>query len=263
MTFRRLSIALTAAAVFAMVFPVAASANHSWGNYHWERSTNPLTLSIGDNVSGHWDARLTQTIAEWNASEVLELTEVSGRAKRNCRPTSGRVEVCNGSYGQTGWLGIAQIWASGGHITQGVAKLNDTYHDSPPYDSSAWRQLVMCQEVAHTFGLGHQNEDFSTDETDSCMEYTSDPTNNTGPDAHDFAQLEAIYAHLDAGGGDGGDGGGGPCRGGPKKCGHPIFGEAFGFDADGHPNVFVRPDRGQLLITHVTWLPGHHEGHDH
>jgi len=38
---------------------------------------------------------------------------------------SGRVEVCNASDGNTGWLGIASIGISGGtHITKGYVKLN-------------------------------------------------------------------------------------------------------------------------------------------
>ena len=45
---------------------------------------------------------------------------------KNCKAVSGRVEVCNSHYGNTGWLGVAQIWVSGLHIQQGTVKLNDT-----------------------------------------------------------------------------------------------------------------------------------------
>jgi hypothetical protein len=38
--------------------------------------------------------------------------------------------------------------------------VNDTYFNTPKYDTSAWRNLVMCQEVGHTLGLDHQDEDF-------------------------------------------------------------------------------------------------------
>jgi hypothetical protein len=36
--------------------PLAASASHSWGGYHWARTANPFTIKLGDNVSGPWDS---------------------------------------------------------------------------------------------------------------------------------------------------------------------------------------------------------------
>src|SRR5215216_6945486 len=126
---------------------------------------------------------------------------VAGQAKsKNCRPTSGRVEVCNGAYGNNGWLGIAQIWVSGKHITQGTTKVNDTYFNTAKYNTTAWRNLVMCQEVGHTFGLDHQDENFNNPNLGTCMDYTSDPDgppSNEHPNAHDYEQLVTIYSHLD------------------------------------------------------------------
>src|SRR3989344_8585733 len=100
---------------------------------------------------------------------------------RVCRATNGRVEVCNSKYGNNGWLGIAQIWVTGGeHITQGVVKLNDTYFNKSPYNTPAWRNLVMCQEVGHTLGLGHVDEIFNNTNLGTCMDYTNDPDGGEG-----------------------------------------------------------------------------------
>jgi hypothetical protein len=157
-------------------FPLSASADHSWGDYHWARTSNPFTLKVGDNVDAKWDAYLNEAISDWSASSVLNLTKVTGGTKpRNCRPTSGRIEACNAKYGNTGWLGIAQIWVSGSHITQAITKVNDTYFDTATYNTPAWRRLVMCQEIAHDFGLDHQDENFNNANLGSCMDYTSDP----------------------------------------------------------------------------------------
>jgi len=175
-----------------------ASASHSWGPYHWARKSNPFTLKLGDNVNTAWDAYLGVASSDWSTSSVLDTTIVTGQAKGNCRPTKGRVEACNKAYGYNGWLGLAQIWVSGVHITQAVVKVNDTYHNLPPYNTPAWKQFVMCQEVGHTFGLDHQDEDFNNPNLGSCMDYTSDPSSNQHPNAHDYEQLEAIYAHLDS-----------------------------------------------------------------
>lgn len=191
--------ALAVAIAAGFVAIGTAGASHSWGSYHWARTSNPFTLKLGDNVSSAWDAHLATTSADWSASTVLDTTVVAGvTTGRKCRATNGRVEVCNATYGNTGWLGIAQIWVSGGHITQGIVKLNDTYFNTAKYNTPAWRNLVMCQEVGHTLGLDHQDENFNNANLGTCMDYTSDPSTNQHPNQHDYDQLAAIYAHLDA-----------------------------------------------------------------
>jgi hypothetical protein len=192
--------------VFALVAVVSAAvalvgtalASHSWGGYHWARTANPFTIQLGDNVSSTWDSYLATTSADWSKSTVLDTTVSAGQAKGNCRPPRGRVEVCNKTYGNNGWLGLAQIWASGSHITQGAVKVNDTYFNTPTYNTPAWRNLVMCQEVGHTFGLDHQDENFNNPNLGTCMDYTSDPSSNQHPNQHDYDMLAQIYTHLDS-----------------------------------------------------------------
>ncbi len=194
---RILAIIIVVAA-FA-IFSSTASANHSWGNYHWARTSNPFTLQLGDNVSSAWDSYLNTASSDWSKSSVLDTQIVAGGANpKNCRPTSGRVEVCNARYGSNGWLGLAQIWVSGSHITQGATKLNDTYFNTATYNTPAWKQMVMCQEVGHTLGLDHQDENFDNPNLGTCMDYTRNPSTNQHPNQHDYDQLNAIYRHLDS-----------------------------------------------------------------
>ncbi len=176
-----------------------AQANHAWGNYHWARTANPFTVPLGDNVDDSWQAHFEGASSDWSKSTVLATNIVTGgtTAKR-CRPTSGRVEVCNALYGNNGWLGLAQIWASGSHIVQGTTKLNDSYFRTASYNTSAWRQLVMCQEIGHNFGLGHQDENFNNANLYTCMDYTNSPADNQHPNTHDYEELASIYSHLDA-----------------------------------------------------------------
>jgi hypothetical protein len=191
-----------AIAIAAVAVVAPASANHSWGGYHWARTANPFTLQLGDNFSTSWKPYLTTASSDWSASSVLDTVVVPGKARnKNCRATSGRVEVCNGTYGQNGWLGLAQIWiTSGNHITQGVFKVNDTYFSMAKYNNASEKLHVVCQEVGHTFGLDHQDE--SGISLDTCMDYyfntSASDTRSTHPNAHDYEQLEAIYAHLDS-----------------------------------------------------------------
>ena len=96
-----------ALAVLALPGP-AANATHTWSNYHWGRTANPFTLKAGDNVTSAWDSYLDTAISDWNKSTVLDVTKVAGRTSRySCYPTTGRMEVCNASYGSNGWLGRA------------------------------------------------------------------------------------------------------------------------------------------------------------
>lgn len=191
-------MALTALAL--AVFASSASATHSWGGYHWARTSSPFTVKLGDNVSGAWDTALLDASADWSLSTMLDTSVVAGLANpKNCRATSGRVEVCNSKYGNNGWLGIASIWITGGtHITQGTVKLNDTYFNTATYNTPAWRAMVTCQEIGHTFGLDHQDENFDNANLRSCMDYTNDPSTNQEPNGHDFDQLGSIYARLDS-----------------------------------------------------------------
>jgi len=244
---RRLFVtALLAVALSAL--PSLALGSHSWGNYHWARQQNPFTLKVGDNVNGAWDAVLDTTITDWTASSVLNLTKVAGGTRaKPCKATAGRVEVCNASYGNNGWLGIAQIWITGGtHIVQGVTKVNDYYLSKAPYNTTAWRNLVMCQEVGHTLGLDHQDENFNNANLGTCMDYTSNPGTNQHPNQHDYNQLASIYSHLDSTttvlsvtNGQGNASG---------------WGQLVSSSASSHSSIYrLDLGNGQSVLTHVLW----------
>lgn len=255
----RVSKVLVGLALVFGALQSSPSATHSWGGYHWARTANPFLLKLGDDVSIDWDGHLAVASDDWSRSLVLDTVVVPGQANpRNCRPTAGQVEVCNSKYGTTGWLGIAQIWVSGGHITQGTTKLNDTYFNTPQYNTYAWRQFVACQEIGHTFGLSHQDENFSNVNLGSCMDYTNDPDgtvhgwlDNTHPNAHDYEELEIIYnSHLDAST---------TIKSSPSASGADLespssWGQLMRSSRGGRTQVFERDfGNGQRVVTFVIW----------
>ncbi len=198
---------------FAAVMAIGIGANvalatHSWGGYHWARTTAQFTLKLGDNVNSNWDSYLAQASYDWNhppagSTTPLLTSVVPGTAPGRCKAVAGTTQVCNAAYGNNGWLGLASISITGGvHITQGTAKMNDTYFSTAYYNNPNEKLHVMCQEVAHTFGLDHQSTDGSSQ--NSCMDYFSNTGANAGstlstkPNAHDFEELNIIYAHLDS-----------------------------------------------------------------
>lgn len=196
-----LIVLFTLASLSILSHPRPVQANHAWGPYHWARTSNPFTLKLADNLKIAWKPYLTLASDQWSVSSVLNTTIVAGSGRKTCRPTSGRIEVCASAYGNNGWLGLAQIWVSGSHITQATAKMNDTYFNQTEYNTPSWKKLVMCQEIAHDWGLTHQDEGFDNANLGTCMDYTSFPDGppaNTAPNAHDYEMMETIYTHLDS-----------------------------------------------------------------
>lgn len=251
---RVIASALTAAAL-AMLAPATAQATHSWNGYHWARTSNPFTLKLGDNVSSVWKASLAGASSDWTASTVLDTSVVAGSTRpKNCRPTAGRVEVCSAAYGSTGWLGVASISVTGGtHITQGTVKLNDTYFNTAQYNTPAWRNLVTCQEVGHTFGLAHQDENFNNANLGTCMDYTNDPSTNQHPNQHDYDQLVTIYSHTDATTTVGAalpPGSSAVAVGNDERSWGRLV---EGSRAEGHSTHVRDLGNGNLIITNVTW----------
>ncbi|MEW5990484.1 MAG: hypothetical protein AB1736_03945 [Chloroflexota bacterium] len=252
----RRAVVVALGLALAMVLPAAVSADHGWGPpYHWARTANPFTLKLGDNVTSAWDSYLTTTSSDWSASSVLDTAIEAGSANpKTCKPTTGKVQVCNAKYGNNGWLGVAGIYITGGvHITKAYVKVNDTYFNTSTYNTSAWRNLVMCQEVGHTFGLDHQDETFNNANLGTCMDYTSSPGTNQHPNAHDYEQLEIIYAHLDGTTTVSAASAGNPGKGGAHAA-DAAWGTLLKVTNHGHGAWYVRDfGAGNMVLTHVLW----------
>ncbi|MDQ3822501.1 MAG: hypothetical protein M3321_04590 [Actinomycetota bacterium] len=253
---RRLLSVLGALALLTGLAAAPASAGHAWGNYHWARTANPFTVPLGDNVTNtaysNWDGALREASADWTRSSVLDSPIVAGGAGNptRCAGTDGKIEVCNAAYGPNGWLGLATIWTSGSHIVRATTKVNDTYYNGnqATYDYDAERH-VMCQEVGHGYGLGHQDEsgaDFNT-----CMDY-SNALDNPHPNAHDYEQLEIIYSHVDSTS---------TVRFAPANAA-PIAVERT--DRIHSSTIVEDYGNGYRIHRHITWaLDGHGHGHGH
>ena len=96
----------------AVVFVAASSlrADHSWGNYHWARTSNPFNLRVVDSHTADWQSMYNSALSDWSQSTVLNLLNEQGdessRARKRCVMISGKVHSCNASYGFNGWLGL-------------------------------------------------------------------------------------------------------------------------------------------------------------
>src|SRR6266540_3940674 len=107
------SLAIPAVAlVVAGATVLPASANHSWGNYHWARS-GAVQLNIYSSVTSDWSGNLSTANSDWNQSQYLQNTVVNSATdtttRSQCAMPTGAIRVCNYTYGNTGWSGLASI----------------------------------------------------------------------------------------------------------------------------------------------------------
>jgi hypothetical protein len=271
---------VTAALLSCAVIAVSpALANHSWGGYHWAGNGQDLAIKVNTSVTSQWNTSVTDSISDWNQSTELTLTRVASSANpKKCSPIAGQVLVCNASYGNRGWLGIASIWLTSGHISQATTKLNDSYFNTATYNTPAWRALVACQEIGHDWGLDHQDETFNNVNLGTCMDYTNAPDGgvvggfnygpgNRHPNTHDYDELKIIYNHD-----DGFTTTTAATNFGIRQVGKAVpqslssagsgdspaeWGRAIHKDAKGRPDVFVKDlDTKHKVLTHVFWAIG-------
>ena len=247
-----------------VISPSRSYATHAWGNYHWARTTTQFTLKLGNQLSSSWKSYLSQASSNWNnpaqvgASFTPVLTQIVAAGSRNCGMVSGTTQVCNKKYGNNGWLGLASIRVSGEHITHGTAKMNDSYFNLPKYGNPNEKLHVMCQEIAHTWGLDHQSEDGSSQ--NSCMDYFSNTDANAGstlstkPNYHDFEQNVIIYTHLDsfttlASGSATSVASNASDSGDPNS-----WGKLISQSQSGRSSIYERANSdGSIILTHVYW----------
>ena len=198
-------------ATYALV-PTPTVASHSWSG-HWQRKSSAIRyIPVRRMHSSTWLTRFNTAMTDWRKSQMTKIRPVlntTGGASNTCPPALDKITSCDGTYGNTGWLGLATVWryVSGGHIAQGTSKVNNTYFKMAQYNTTAYRQFVICQEIGHNFGLGHVNEVFNNANTGSCMDYTNDPDggagggsssdpNNMHPNAHDYALVNSRHNHI-------------------------------------------------------------------
>jgi len=164
-------------------------ANHPWicsGStaYHWptttvayanpvEEKTNGRKSNVVRNANDYSNA-FNGSISVWQVT-IMNLVGGSDLA------------LYYDAYGRNGWLGLATIYINGCTITRATSKLNDSYLRDTSRYSQTNVDHVACQEVGHTFGLGHNRE-----ANDTCMNDTILTVGNA-INQHDRDQLNAIY----------------------------------------------------------------------
>jgi hypothetical protein len=213
----------------------------------------------------------------WNQAEKgpVKLTIPSAKGtsdRKTCKPKPGVILVCNYTYGQKGWSGLAQIWLSNGYISQATAKLNDTYFTEAYYQNAAYyagfanpteavkadRLLVACQEIAHGFAADHDDEAFGNTNTGTCMDYGNSPKYDEHPRFADYATLKRMYCASGCG-----DAPAPPTSVDTVAAGSEVendpryWGEVVHYDSKGRPSHYRKNlGNGQSVETFVIYARG-------
>lgn len=162
----------------------------------WETNGNGLQLELQNALDENWYKEFDIAVNDWSQSNALTLKTKQIDIDRNCKPVIGVMKVCNGNYGNTGWLGINEIEIKTffndrrGYIISSVAKMNEYYLHNANYEQ---RQYTMCHEIGHGFGLPHTDENPYNTNLGNCLDYTNDPKSNMHPGKINFQRLAKLY----------------------------------------------------------------------
>ena len=172
-------LAVLAVAIVVGV-PAGGWASHRWGCWKYANaSINFFQGATGDYGAIFNEEAITDSNSWHNFTEI-NLTRVSAAG------TTDHVNTFAGLYGQTGWLGIAELRSvSGCTVFEGRARLNRTYLDQARYTRTN-KKHVACQEVGHLFGLNHNRTSSTTCMNDTILTAPQ-------PNAHDQSLIASIY----------------------------------------------------------------------
>lgn len=190
---RRAALSGTLIAVgFGLTTAGLVMANNQWSCWHWEKSS----ISVNTAAGGYWGTIISDEFNDYDVGTCVSFTggnEIVGDA---------------GFYGNTGWLGLAQIltYDSGKcAILTAQALMNQSYLDGGSYGETADRH-VTCQEIGHVLGLDHRKGKAKTCMNDQKLTFANF-------NSHDVD----VVAAITVGCGGGGPGPGDPCAGGNEK----------------------------------------------
>mmetsp|Transcript_19014 Transcript_19014/g.28404 ORF Transcript_19014/g.28404 Transcript_19014/m.28404 type:complete len:289 (-) Transcript_19014:121-987(-) len=167
-----------------------------WDEQFIERDDGGLQLTLVNSLSADWQEEFEVAVADWSMSDALTLDVVvepvddAWDNDKKCKRQDDKMVVCNGNFGDTGWVGINENEVLGGRIISSVAKMNEYYLNKADFDH---RRFTMCHEIGHGFGLPHTDENPYNKNLNDCLDYTDNPSSNVLPGEVNMIKLQEVY----------------------------------------------------------------------
>lgn len=176
---------------------VGDNTTNLWRGY--TKGSGGLTLELWNALDESWQEEYVEALDDWNNwcdVKVLDLSSKDVDVDNACTEVDGVMKVCNGNYGETGWLGINEVLKTvpDGIIQWSRAKMNEHYLLNADYDE---RLYTMCHEMGHGYGLPHTDENFNNKDQGNCLDYTNRPSNNLRPGKANCDRLLGMYGSVD------------------------------------------------------------------
>lgn len=168
--------------------------------YEWDNDGKGLDLELFNALDDNWQEEYEIALNDWENGTPDSLTLSTKRVEVDnaCTPVDGVMKVCNGNYGDKGWLGINElVIINKKKIKNSVAKMNEFYLNNADFIK---RRYVMCHEIGHGFGLPHTDENFQNKDLGDCLDYTNTPKNNLLPGTVNYNKLQVLYGTVGGGG---------------------------------------------------------------
>jgi hypothetical protein len=104
----RFAVVLCGGVLAVLVLGAPLSADHSWNEYHWARTTSSFTLTIVNSLTAEWDPYAARAEADWSQSRKLDMAEnpsgsVADVDRRRCQGITGQVHICRPTATTSGW----------------------------------------------------------------------------------------------------------------------------------------------------------------
>lgn len=165
--------------VLGVALGLGLASTSAWGN---EFGDGFVAYDRYQNFSYHSLTAGNADASTWVRSNVMNPTDL--QAYLNA-PGMVDVDVYDGYYGDTGWVGVTQpkncTWSGSRWKCNSNVKFNLSYPSY--YDTASERRHIACHEFGHTVGLNH-----TTNQT-SCM----GPPGTLYWSSHDVEHINAYY----------------------------------------------------------------------
>lgn len=110
------------------------STMYTWQSEYIQPNNGGLHLTLLNALDDTWQDEFYDAVGDWSNSPALSLELEKVEVDYDCNRVDGVMIVCNGNFGDTGWVGINQNEIKRDMIVSSVTKMNEFYLRNADYE---------------------------------------------------------------------------------------------------------------------------------